>query len=294
MNRVFCYHRCSGLLCAPISTCSAGPGYYCRRWHQRKQCTSTGPAAGVTTGIAGITIVGDTTSTGSITGASLSDGVASLTGGALTGATDITASGTVTGGTVTDGVASLTGGALTGVTTITASGLITGTGGANITGGTTTDTLDVTSDASVGGDLNVAGDTSIEGDLSVAGDASVSGTLSTNGIDNNFAGITNAGRISGVSDGIAPDDAVNVRQLDAQDTSLSAGIASIAALAAIPGPNACKMYSAGVGYGHYNGQDAFAVGLKANLPKSNISLAAGAGFSNNSSPAINAGASLSF
>ena len=101
-------------------------------------------------------------------------------------------------------------------------------------------------------------------------------------------------RVHGVADGIAPFDAVNRRQLDSVETAISSGIASIAALAAIPGPVGCKMYSIGLGYGHFGGQNAGAVGLKANLPKSNVSLAVGGGFSENASPAYNAGISLSF
>ena len=100
--------------------------------------------------------------------------------------------------------------------------------------------------------------------------------------------------VTGVADGYAPFDAVNRRQLDGLETSLSSGIASIAALAAIPGPVGCKNYSAGLGFGNYNGQSAVAVGMKANLPKSNVSLAAGAGFSNHSSSTVNAGVSFSF
>lgn len=101
-------------------------------------------------------------------------------------------------------------------------------------------------------------------------------------------------QIHGVADGTADFDAVNVRQLDATENRLSSGIASIAALAAIPGPVGCKNYSVGFGYGHFNGENAGAIGFRANLPQSNVSLAAGAGFSENGSPAFDFGASLSF
>lgn len=110
--------------------------------------------------------------------------------------------------------------------------------------------------------------------------------------ENTFTG--GPARVHGVADGIAPFDAVNRRQLDSVETVMSSGIASIAALAAIPGPVGCKMYSIGLGYGHFGGQNAGAIGLKANLPKSNVSLAVGGGFSENASPAYNAGISLSF
>lgn len=79
-----------------------------------------------------------TMSGGVITGANLTDGVASLTGGSLTGAVGITASGTIQGSVVTDGSgASMTGGAVTGNT------LTTGAGasmvGNTVTGGIVTD-----------------------------------------------------------------------------------------------------------------------------------------------------------
>jgi hypothetical protein len=89
----------------------------------------------------------------------ISDGTATITGGALTGATSIgtgtiTATGAVTGGTLTDGTLSITTGAVSGATSIgtgslTASGVVTGgtltDGTLSITGGnlTTTGTLNV-------------------------------------------------------------------------------------------------------------------------------------------------------
>ena len=79
------------------------------------------------------------TATGTVEGSTVTDGTASLTGGALTGATNGTFSGTVQGGTVTDGTASLTGGALTGATNGTFSGTVQGgtltDGTASLTGG---------------------------------------------------------------------------------------------------------------------------------------------------------------
>jgi hypothetical protein len=144
------------------------------------------------------------------------------------------------------------------------------------------------------------GVTGATGSLTVAstGTSIVGGLDVTGGINNNFGGIAAAGRISGVSDGILGTDAINVRQLGGAigglRSSLSSGIASIAALASIPGPVCNKNYSLGAGFGHYNGEDAWAIGGKANLPKSCVSVAAGVGFSTNSSPAINAGASFSF
>lgn len=101
-------------------------------------------------------------------------------------------------------------------------------------------------------------------------------------------------QLHGIADGSEPFDAVNVRQLDRAVTNLSSGIAAVAALAAIPGPVDCKNYSVGLGYGHFNGENAGAVGFRANMPKSNVSLGVGAGFAENSSPAYDAGISFSF
>ncbi len=53
------------------------------------------------------------TASNTVQGVTLTDGTASLTGGALTGATSITASGTIQGGTLTDGTATMTGGTVT-------------------------------------------------------------------------------------------------------------------------------------------------------------------------------------
>lgn len=118
-------------------------------------------------------------------------------------------------------------------------------------------------------------------------------------LDNSGARFTNTvtggpATVTGVADGIAPFDAVNRRQLDGFQSGLSGGIASVAALAAIPGPVGCKNFSLGVGYGHFSDESGVAVGIKANLPKSNISLAAGVGFTSATSPTANAGIAFSF
>ena len=58
--------------------------------------------------------VGNLTVDGSFQANSLTDGVATLSGGSLTGAINVTANGTITGDSLTDGVATLTDGSLTG------------------------------------------------------------------------------------------------------------------------------------------------------------------------------------
>jgi len=73
--------------------------------------TTTGTLQG------GIVTDGVATMTGGIvTATTLTDGTATITGGNITGAGNITATGTIQGGTLTDGTFSVTGGAITGAT----------------------------------------------------------------------------------------------------------------------------------------------------------------------------------
>jgi len=83
-----------------------------------------------------------------------------------------------------------------------------------------------------------------------------------------------AARVTGVADGYSDFDAVNFRQL----RTAYSGIASAAALAAIPDPTPGKNFTMGVGYGNFQKQDAVAVGIKAILPDKNISFTGGMGW----------------
>ena len=69
---------------------------------------------------------GNVTSTGTVTGKSLTDGTASLSGGNLTGAHNVTADGTITGATLTDGKATISNG------NIKTNGGFIQTGGGNV------------------------------------------------------------------------------------------------------------------------------------------------------------------
>jgi len=69
-------------------------------------------------------VAGAYTTTGAVTGGSLTDGTATLSSGALSGATTGTFSGAVTGGSLTDGTATLASGSLTGAVNLTASGVV--------------------------------------------------------------------------------------------------------------------------------------------------------------------------
>ena len=95
-------------------------------------------------------------------------------------------------------------------------------------------------------------------------------------------------KVTGVANGTHKYDAVNFGQL--QDAY--SGVASVSALAAIlvlvPG----KKYSVGMGYGHYMGEDAIALGLKGDVSQ-NLRLTTGIGHSNDRTT-FNAGVGFSF
>ena len=157
--------------------------------------TSTNTADEVTfnlnSTLSGLTAV---TASGAITGGSLTDGTATLTGGALTGMTGaLTTTGTVTGATLTDGTLSINSGAITSATTgsfsgaVTAgsltdgtatlssgalSGATTGSFSGAVTAGTLTDgTFSVTSGAITGATNITASGTITDGTMSIASGA---------------------------------------------------------------------------------------------------------------------------
>jgi hypothetical protein len=177
------------------------------------------------TGAGNVDASGDVTALGIVQGTTVTDGTATLTGGSLTNAVDVTASGVVTGGTLTDGVASLNAGALTGVTTITTTGNV-----------------------SVGGNLNMNGNT-----INNVG----AGVLSTDAV--------NKGQLDAATTGINTQIGGLRREIGEVADKAYSGIAAAIAMTNLPAPIAGKRYSVGGGYGHYAGQNAFAVGVAANL-----------------------------
>ena len=70
---------------------------------------------------------------------------------------------------------------------------------------------------------------------------------------------------------------MNYKQFSNLRDRAYSGIASVAALAAIPSPMPGKNYSIGTGFGNYAGESAVALGAKANVG-GNVSLAAGFGY----------------
>lgn len=128
--------------------------------------------------------------------------------------------------------------------------------------------------------------------------------------------------ISNVSDGVADSDAVNVGQLnsmrDASSAALNnfanevdsrfsavdrridkveevanAGVASVAALAAIPAPAYGKRFSVGAGLGNYASESAVAVGFRAAITES-TSVTAGVSRNSASKTAANLGVGYSW
>ena len=108
-------------------------------------------------------------------------------------------------------------------------------------------------------------------------------------------------RVMGVANGVNQYDAVNMGQfrsevdrLDNRIDKAYSGIASVAALAAIPAPVPGKTVSVGLGFGNFENQSAIALGGKALVgKKKNITLTAGVGYCDNTTT-ISAGVGWSF
>ncbi|MBI5682358.1 MAG: YadA C-terminal domain-containing protein [Deltaproteobacteria bacterium] len=108
------------------------------------------------------------------------------------------------------------------------------------------------------------------------GNASTSLTLHDYGATFSNSATGQPVQVHGVDDGTHDFDAVNFRQLQ----KAFAGVASVAALTAIPEAASGNRFSVGIGYGRFEEVDAMAIGVKAAITK-NISAKAGLGYSNN-------------
>jgi hypothetical protein len=161
-------------------------------------------------------------------------------------------------------------GAISGVTTLSVSGDI-------ISGGSVAAlTVNSTGNTNVGGNLTVTGNTTQNGNQTVNGTSTFNNDLNvTNGVASfqNGASVSggnlnmNNNKITNVAAGVVGTDAVNVNQLNATNQSLNnvsqvaySGIASVSAIAGIPGLQGDKRFNLGLGYGNYHGQNAMAVG----------------------------------
>ncbi|MCM8777915.1 MAG: YadA-like family protein, partial [Candidatus Omnitrophica bacterium] len=73
-------------------------------------------------------------------------------------------------------------------------------------------------------------------------------------------------RVTGVANGTSKYDAVNYGQLKEVEKTAYSGIASVAAMAAIPAPAEGKRVSVGIGYGNFKDKHAVAAGAKLVIP----------------------------
>jgi autotransporter adhesin len=165
---------------------------------------------------------------------------------------------------------------------------------------------------------------SFTGNLSVSGDTTATTISATDITANSVTASLNAAGtvVSNVGDGVADTDGVNVRQLNSMQGASGAalnnfanevdsrfnavdrridrveevayaGIASVAALAAIPSPAYGKRFSVGAGLGNYSSESAVAVGFRAALTES-TSLTAGVSRNTASKTAANLGVGYSW
>ena len=268
---------------------------------------------------------------GAFTASTLTDGTATLTGGDLTGVgtvsaatvstTTLNVSGAFTAATLTDGTATLTGGDLTGVGDVIASGdvgsatahfsgeeiaIVSNSGENSLTVDDTTVQLQAT-DGATSGQVNVAVDeasvlvdngTAVHGLVVGTTNTVLSGgtTSTTLTLDDSGAHLDNdldmgGNRVTNMADGVAPGDAATMRQFNNLEEEAFSGIANVAALAAIPAPQAGHNFSVGVGGGNYKGNSAIAAGFNANVSQSwrvtggvgvshgNVTSSVGVGFS---------------
>lgn len=121
------------------------------------------------------------------------------------------------------------------------------------------------------------------------GTQSTTMTLDDNGAT--FANSTTGGpaQVRGVADGKGDFDAVNVRQL----RQVARGVASVTAIANVPGIDQGKNASVGVGVGNYKGQTAIAMAANLRFSRAGV-FRASLGTVTGDHPAVGAGASFSW
>jgi autotransporter adhesin len=137
--------------------------------------------------------------------------------------------------------------------------------------------------------LAVAGATITNG-ISNTGDVKTT-TLTTTGAASIGGGLNlNGNVISNVKAGVAATDAINKGQFDsavstlgssitALDKKMSAGVASAAALSALPSVGAGKHFAVGVAAAGFNSQSAIAIGIQGRSQDDVIQMRAGVGYS---------------
>lgn len=148
----------------------------------------------------------------------------------------------------------------------------------------------------VGANSKASGDNSVALGANAAASAANAVALGAGSVagESNTVSVGAAGserRITNVAAGTEATDAINLGQLNsivngfgsevqALGRNVYSGIASAAALAMIPGVDADKTMSIGVGGAHYGGYSAFAVGATVNVTQ-NLGVKMGVGFASN-------------
>jgi hypothetical protein len=124
------------------------------------------------------------------------------------------------------------------------------------------------------------------------GTASTTMTLNDSGAS--FANVSDGApvTVTGIANGSSSFDAVNYGQLSSLESKMSAGIASIAAIANIPAPPTGKRFAIGGAVGGFNGETAFAIGGTANVT-TEVVVKASVGFSDGQA-AFGAGAAYAW
>jgi len=172
--------------------------------------------------------------------------------------------------TVTD-MASGASGAMTVVNANKAGTVVDANG--KITTGTTTESSAALTVTNAQG--NTHGIVVAESKTTISGGTNSSSlTLNDNGANFSNSATGSPIQVHGVADGTNDYDAVNFRQLK----DAYSGVASVAALAAIPSPAVGKKFTVGMGYGYFKEQSAVAIGLKAAVSE-NIIMTGGLGYS---------------
>ena len=244
--------------------------------------------AGAITGATNITASGD------VTANKLTDGVVSITGGNITGVKSITVGDLTVNGTFTRSTASAD--AISNTSNVGISNVVGSATANNLAAGGVVNYTNLISGSAMSLDNTSATMTAVAGSskasVALASDSAMLGVTNTTtakfhgvevGLNStkisggtqttslnlddtgaHFSSTLGAGgnaQVTGVADGINKNDAVNRSQLN----TAYAGVASVAALAALPQPAPGRHFSVGVGSSYYQGESGLAVGMKGSL-----------------------------
>ena len=226
--------------------------------------------------------------TGAVVGASFSAGTAILSSAGLTGLSNLTVTNKIEADEITDGIVSIKDGAMTGLYSLTVDDLtvnntmnIATQGDVEISSGNkvkfsagdsgpdaTTPYSEITLDDANGINIQVTNSARKPHGLTIGtSKTTLSGGENSTWLDLDDAGMQlrnssgGPATLTGIADGKADNDAVNRKQLN----TAYAGIASVAALAALPQPAPGRHFSLGVGTSYFQGESGVAMGMKGSL-----------------------------